>query len=520
MGSVKRSILKKTIEFGAPTFLSRMLGLVREILQARVIGVGGVSDAFIAALKIPNSLRKIFAEGALTGALVPTIVSLLRRDGRKSINDLMTLSFIMFEGILLALCLLVFWKPYVTIKLIAWGFSHEQIVYAVPFLRILISFILFISSSALLGGALQAVNHFLVSAFAPVLLNLFFIAGLLVCKWFNVSLIYLCSFIVAGSATSFLLHLFVYFKYHFSFGLINKKAWFNFKGLVKKFIPSMIGMSVVEVNLFLDSTVCSFLPQGSYTLLYYGSRLMQIPLGVFAVAFSSILLSHFSRVVLYAPKRLGFYLLEAAKFIFWVTIPSAILMTLFAKKIFITLFVSDKFSISRVPEAGYILAALLFGLFFFSINKIILNIYYALHDMKLPMYTSGISATFNFIANVMLMQKFGTVGIALATTLAGILQTVILLYYLRKKYDFTLYINFFIAFVWRYLLQLFVVIPIFYVLHRLIAHYIQHHFSSWWLNFLINKVGFWLWTLPIMGAVFVALYVTRKFFNLRMHFLD
>jgi len=520
MSSVKRSILRKTVEFGVPTFLSRMFGLVREVLQAQVLGVGIVSDAFIAAFKIPNSLRKIFAEGALTGALVPTIVSLLKADGRKSIDDLMTLSFLVFESILLVLCLLIFFQPYATIKLIAWGFSQEQILYAVPFLRILIAFILFISSSALLSGALQSVNHFLVPAFAPVLLNLFFIAGLLVCKWFNVSLMYLCGFIVAGSAASFLLHLFAYFKYHFSFGSINKKAWFNFKGLVKKFIPSMVGMSVVEVNLFLDSTVASFLSKGSYTLLYYGSRLMGIPLGVFAVAFASILLPHFSRVVFYAPKRLGFYLLESAKLVFWVTMPSAILMTLFARKIFITLFVSDKFPVARIPEAGYILIALLMGLFFFSINKILLNIYYAMHDTKLPMFTSAVSASFNFIANVILMNGFGTVGIALATTLSGILHTALLLYYLRKKYKITIFMSFFVQFAWRYLIQLAIIVPVFYLLHYIVGIYIEQHLSGWWLNFFINKVGFWIWTFPIMAAIFCTLYATRKSFKLRMHFLD
>lgn len=520
MCSIKRSIIRKTFEFGVPTFLSRMLGLVREILQARIMGVGVVSDAFIAAFKIPNSLRKIFAEGALTGALVPTVVSLLKKDGQKSINDLMTLSFLVFEGVLLLLCLLIFWKPYATIKLIAWGFSHEQISYAVPFLRVLVSFILFISSSALLSGALQAMHHFLVPAFAPVLLNVFFIAGLLVCKWFEVSLMYLCGFIVAGSAASFLLHLFVYFKYHFSFGRINKKAWYNFKNLVTKFIPSMIGMSIVEVNLFLDSTVASFLSKGSYTLLYYGGRLMGIPLGVFAVAFSSILLPHFSRVVLYAPKRLGFYLLESAKLVFWVTIPSAILMTLFSQKIFITLFLSDKFPAARIPEASYILIAFLIGLFFFSINKILLNIYYALHDTKLPMYTSAIAATFNFIGDVVLMKSFGTVGIALATSLAGLLQVVLLTYYLYKKYGFEVNLGYFVQFMWRYLLQLCLIMPIFYFLHRIINNIIQHNISGSMLNFLTNKAGFWLWTMPLIGIVFVGLYLTRKPFKLRMHFLD
>ncbi len=520
MSSVRRSIIRKTIEFGAPTFLSRMLGLVREILQARIIGVGLVSDAFIAAFKIPNSLRKIFAEGALTGAFVPTVVSLLKKDGCKSINDLMTLSFLVFEGVLFALCLLIFWQPYVTIKLIAWGFSHEQISYAVPFLRVLVSFILFISSSALLSGALQAMHHFLVPACAPIILNLFFIAGLLVCKWFHVSLMYLCGFIVAGSAASFLVHLFVYFKYHFSFGSINKIGWRNFKKLIKKFIPSMIGMSIVEVNLFLDSTVASFLSKGSYTLLYYGARLMGIPLGVFAVAFSSILLPHFSRVVLYAPKRLGFYLLESAKLVFWVTIPAALMMTVLSRKIFITLFLSDKFPAARIPEASYILVAFLMGLFFFSINKILLNIYYSMHDTKIPMYTSGIAATFNFIANVLLMKSFGTVGIALATTLAGLLQAVLLVYCLHKKYNFKIYMRYFIQFIYRFLLQLIIVLPVFYWIYTSFYRFVENHFSGWLLIFLINKVGFWLWTLPLIAFIFVTLFFTRKPFKLRMHFLD
>jgi len=519
MTSAKNSLLKKTLEFGLPTFLSRVLGLVREYLQARILGVGVMSDAFVAAFKFPNSLRKIFAEGALTGAFVPTVVSLLKADGKKSVDDLMTLSFIVFEGILLVLCLIVFCCPLFFVKMIAPGFSAEQVACAVPFLRILISFILFVSSSALLACALQSVDHFFVPAFAPVVLNMFFIAGLFACQWWGLSLTYLCIFIVAGGVAAFLFHLIVYLAYHFSFGTIKAQTWVNFRGLLKKFIPSMLGMSVVELNLFLDSAVSSFLKSGSYTLIYYGYRFMGIPLGVFSVAFSSILLPHFSRVSLYAPKRLNFYLLEAAKFVFWVTVPVAVFMSFFAEKIFVTLIVSKKFPIDRVPESAGILIAFLVGLFFLSINKILLNIFYSLHDTKAPTYTSIIATAVNFVGNIVLMQFFTTIGIATATTISGIVQTGMLLYFLRVRYNFVLYWRYFFDFFVRFMLQLSLVSLLFagcYVamLAALYA-YVPTYASA-----LINGAALWLWLLPLVLLSFLALYMTRKWFGLRMYFLD
>ena len=136
------------------------------------------------------------------------------------------------------------------------------------------------------------------------------------------------------------------------------------------------------------------------------------------------------------------------------------------------------------------------------------------------MYTSAVSASFNFVADVILMQGFGTVGIALATSLSGILQVILLTYYLNKKYVFSVSLSYFVQFMWRYLLQLSLIMPLFYVAHRVISKAIYCYFSGWMLHFLTDKAGFWLWTLPLMGLVFIALYFTRKPFKLRMHFLD
>lgn len=518
--SAKRSIVKKTIEIGASTFLSRMLALAREIFQARLLGVGIISDAFIAAYKFPNFLRKIFAEGALTGAFVPTIVSIVKRDGKKSASDLMTLSFIVFEGILFFICLLVLWKPYWALKIMVWGFSEDQIAYAIPFLRILILFILFVSSSALLTGALQAVHHFLIPALSSVVLNIFYLAGLLGCLWYGWSLNVLCMFIVAGSAVSFLLHVFVYFKYHFTIGTVTPQAWYSFRHLIKKFIPSLFGMSIEEINMFIGSTIASFLPKGSYTLIYYGARFMGIPLGVFAVAFSSILLPHFTRVGMYAPRRLSFYLLEASKLVLWVTIPATLLMSMIGDKIYLTLFVSDKFPITRVPEATSIFIAYMLGLFFYSLNKILLNLYYSMHDTRVPMVTSMISVAVDISMSLTLVGFFQGTGIALANTIAGMAQTIVLLYALHRRHNFTLYTQYFLEFAWRYVVQLALVIPLFYGIYRGVSAGLFAVVQPGTALFLTDKIGLWFWLIPLLAGVFAVLYVTRKTFGLRLHFLD
>ena len=357
----KRSIVKKTVEVGLSTFLSRMLGLVREALMARYLGAGVISDAFITAFKIPNFLRKIFAEGALTASFVPTIVGVFKKDSQDDASRLMTLAFLFFEGVLFFLCMFIFVFAWYVIRVIAPGFSLDQVEHAVPFLRILIGFILFVSSSALLAGALNAVNHFFVPAFSPVVLNIFFVSGLVLGLYYNLPVTVLCYIILLGAFAQFLMHIYIYLKLKFAFLSIDAKAVQNFKTLMKRFLPCFMGMSVLELNLFIDTSLASFLVPGSLTRVYYASRFMGIPLGIFAIAFATILLPHFSRVAHYAPRRLGFYLFEASKLIFWVTVPVSFVMGFFSYEIFATLFVSKKFTILDAILTQHILIAFVIG---------------------------------------------------------------------------------------------------------------------------------------------------------------
>lgn len=497
----KKSILKKTVQIGGSTLLSRALGLIRETLLGRYLVIGSaVADSFATAFKIPNSLRKIFAEGALSASFIPTITSLIKKNEHKEANSLMSASFLVFEGCLLFICFLVFLFPQYVIWITSPGFSIDQIKLTSPFLKIMIFFILFLSSSSLLTGALQAVHHFTVPAFASVLLNIVFIAAALLGIWFNLPINFLCYSILIGGLLSFLLHLYVYFELGFNFGKINSKSWHDLKILLKRFFPIFFSMSVVEISLFLDTGFASYLPTGSISLIYFAHRFMGIPLGVFATSFSTVLLPHFSRISLYAPKRLSFYLLESTKFIFWVTIPATILMTFFADKVFITLFLSKSFTMASVMEAKNILIAFLVALFFLSLNKILLNIFYSLGDSSIPTVVSIFALGVNFVMNWIFLSPFGTVGLAAATTISSIVQTFMMTAFLITKYKFTFYPSYLFKFIYKYLAQLALMFSLFFVVYKLCVLLIENYFAPF-SHFLLMTIGFWLW---VWTTLFIA----------------
>ena len=520
----KKSILKKTFQVGSNTLASRFLGLAREILLMRFLGVGVVADAFTTAFMIPNSLRKIFAEGALTAAFVPTFVTLFHKGGKEKADELMALAFLFFEGFVLLLCTLVMWQPEYVIGLIAPGFSEAQVAATIPCLRILMPFIFFISTSSLLAGALHSVNHFFIPAFCPVLLNITFIGGILACLAYGWSVEYLCYAILFGGFLQLLAHIFKYFSLGFSFRRPDADTTRSFGQVLFKFLLCFLSMSVMELSLIIDQRFASYLHVGSVTLIKYTSRFMGIPLGVFAVAFSTILLPHFSKVNLTDPKRLHFYLLESMKFVFWVTIPATIILGYLSEDIFVTLFVSSskKFPVALIGEAGHLLMTFLAGLFFFSVNKILFNLYYSFHDTKYPTFIAAVATAMNVAANYAFVGPFGTIGLALGTCISGITQTVLSLFFLKYRHNFTLSLREFFDFVVRYSFQLAAVCVPFYWMYqgaqRVVAYACMN--SEKLQFFFLKSFGFWVWVMPLVAALFGILYLTRKFFRVQMYFLD
>ncbi|HEV2601481.1 MAG TPA: murein biosynthesis integral membrane protein MurJ [Candidatus Babeliales bacterium] len=514
----RKSIIEKTLKISLSTLLSRIFGVVREILTIRYLGAGAVSDAFLTAYKIPNSLRKVFADGAISAAFIPTLVTVVREKRWTEVNSLMTLAFIALEGLALLLCGLVMWQAQFVLGLIAPGFSPVQIEAAIPFLRILMPLIFFLSSSALLAGALQSVGHFFVPAFSPVLFNIVYIVGLIICLACKLPVTYLCVFVLFAGLVQFLMHLIAYWNLEFSFGAITNESLHTFKSILIKLFLCGISISIVEISLFIDTSFASYLPEGSISLIYYANRFMGIPMGMFAVAFSTILLPHFARVGSYARKRLNFYLLETTKLVFWVTIPVALIMAFFSEKIFATMFLSHKFSMEQVVQAGQILQAFLIGLFFFSLNKILLNLYYAIHVTGVPALITAGTTILNICLNALLIHHYQAYGLAIATTIAAIVQTLLFIWVLCRYYSFRFYTAQFALFMGKYLVQLTCILLPFYFL-LLHIEKLLHLLPTPIAHFLLFQIGYWLWT-GILCLIFAAVvFLTRRWFNVQLYFL-
>jgi putative peptidoglycan lipid II flippase len=509
----KRSILRKTFNFGAFTLLSRALAFPREILQIKFLGVGILSDAFIAAFRLPNFFRRIFAEGALSAAFIPTYVQLTKKKDQKTADGTMTISFLFFEGIVLLMCVFVLLFPHVVIKFVTPGFSSEQVAYAIPLLRILFPFLFFISSSALLSGALQSKNHFFAQSFGPVLHNIAYVSTLIFCIIFHKSSLMLAAGILSGGTLIFALHLFLYFKYHCRFGKITSEAKEQFGKIITKFLPCLMGVGVVEVNLYLDSVISSYLPKGSYTLLYAANRFMNLPLGIFAVAFSTILLPHFSRIATYAPKRLHFYLLETTKFITWIIAPAMLFIFFSAHKIFSHILPDP----SRVVEAQYILICYSSGLLFYCFNKVLINMFYSMHDTWSPTVASIIATVVNLIFNIVGMHYFGAPGIAASTAISGVFLTASSIFFLYKRHNFRIYFGSYINFFWKYV----------WLLALGVTLFLGTYFTAY--KFLIERRlfafffigwGYWIFTIPLFLFTMMFLFFMNRMIKIKVYFLN
>jgi len=517
----KKSIIKKTLEVGGATLLSRGLAIAREILLFRFLGgAGAISDAFKVAYTIPNSFRKIFAEGALSAAMVPAVVTKLQDDKKDGINSLIALSFLVFEGAVLLLCLGVILNATSVVSFIAPGFSQEQVVYTARWLSILMPFIFFLSSSALLATVLQSINKFFVPAISPAVLNVVFVGSLLVCLKYSLAVDYLCVFILIGGLVQFLLHLVAYFRAGFSFYRVNRETVKVFLSVLIRFVPCLISMGILEVSLFVDTRFASFLTKGSVSLIKLSNRFMGIPLGVFAVAFSTILLPHFSRVRIYAPKRMELYLLEAAKFVFWVLIPTAIVMAFFSENILYSfLYLTGNLRLEQVAEGSAILMAFLLGLIFFSLNKILLNIYYAFRNTWVPTLILIFATIVNYFLNLFLMKIFYATGIALATTISAVLQTVLFFIFLYVMFGIRFHFIRFFRFAKYYCLQLITIFSVAFLLYQGIVRFFGL-FSDSVLKFFTVGFGVWLWATPLVGLMFLLIYYTRKLFKVKLYFID
>ncbi|WP_246556334.1 murein biosynthesis integral membrane protein MurJ [Desulfonema magnum] len=422
---------------GSATFLSRIFGFIRDVVIAWFFGAGLSSDAFFVAFRIPNLLRRLFAEGSLSIAFIPVFTEYLTNQGKDEAFHLARSAIRLLSAILVVMVILGILLAPIIIQVIAPGFtdSPEKFSLTVTLTRIMFPYIFFICLVALCMGILNTLGHFAAPALAPVFLNLalifsaFFIAPYMAEPVTGLAIgVLIGGFLQLGLQLPFLIKKGLYFW---------QKASFYHPGIKKVgtlMLPAVFGASVYQLNILIGTLLASLLPEGSVSYLYYADRLVQFPLGIFAIATATAVLPSLSRQA--AAKdfeavrdTFGY----AMKLVSFITIPSMAGLIVLREPIVALLFKRGAFDIETTRMTAYALLYYSVGLWAFSAVRIVVSTFYALQDTKTPTKIAVISIFANMVLGIILMIPMGHGGLALSTSLASMLNLGLLIRSLRKK---------------------------------------------------------------------------------------
>jgi len=430
-------LIKAMATVGGFTGLSRILGFVRDILTAAVLGAGPIADAFFVALKLPNLFRRITAEGAFSVAFVPLYSKTLEEEGQERASIFASNAFSIMLMILVPFTIIaVIAMPYI-IYAIAPGFVDDPLRYemAVNLSRITFPYMVMISLTALLGGVLNAHNKFAPFAAAPILFNVSLIIALLYFTGFTENAGYAMAYGILLAGLTQLLLLF-YFIFRNNIHVRFKKPDFTPK--VKKTFrlmgPGVLGAGVMHLNLFADLVIASMLSAGSISYLYYADRLNQLPLGMIGVAVGTALLPMLSRVVaakdVVGANNLFNRSLEISMIL---ALPAAIALFTIPETLIGTLFERGKFTAQDTVIASNVLMGYAIGLPAYVAAKVFSTAYWSRQDTMSPVKISIFITAVNIALSLILIFPFGVAGIAVSTGLVGWLQLALLYRGVKKE---------------------------------------------------------------------------------------
>ena len=437
-------LLKSTATVGGATIASRILGFVRDVVLARMFGASAQTDAFFLAFKIPNFMRRLFAEGSFSLAFVPVLSEVRATGDRAALRDLIDHVAGTLAALLLVLTAIGVLAAPVVLAIFAPGWFAEgrpEFALSASMLRITFPYILFISLTAMAAGVLNTFDRFLVPALTPILLNVSLIAAaLLLAGRMDVPVRALAwGVLVAGVA-----QLAVQAAALARLGLLPRPRWGwrhpGVRKVVKLMIPTLIGSSVAQVNLLVDSVIATFLAAGSVSWLYYSDRLLEFPLGVFGIALATVILPNLSRKHANADgARFSDTLDWALRLAALITLPAACGLIALAGPILVTLFGYRAFTLEDVSMASLSLVAYAAGLPAFIAVKVLAPGYYARQDTKTPVKIAVAAMVTNMVLNlafVGLLVHLAFVGphagLAAASSVAAYLNAFLLYRGLRR----------------------------------------------------------------------------------------
>lgn len=430
-------IAKAAGSMSVATLISRIFGYVKDMILARYFGATGIADTFFVAFRIPNLLRELFAEGAMSSACIPVLTEYQTKHGSEDAKRLVRITFTFILTVVGLICFSgILFAPAI-VKIIAPGFIGipEKFSLTVTLTRIMFPFLLFISLAAVVMGALNTRRIFFIPALAPATLNItIIILVLMFAMRFEQPVFAVAIGVALGGLAQFAFQLSSFFRAGYSL-----KPDFNFKegGLRKMailMIPATMAMAVAQINIFVSTILASYLPEGSITYLYYSMRLIQFPVGIFGVAMGMAILPALSE---HAVKGDLGTLREdfsyALRLLFFITVPAMTGLIALREPIVHVLFQRGQFDYAATTETARALLFYSLGIWSIVSVRIVTAGFYSMQDTKTPVKIAAVAVGANIIFSIILMQPLKHSGLALANTLASGLNFFLLFTLLRKK---------------------------------------------------------------------------------------
>ena len=422
---------------GAATMLSRIMGMVRDMVVARLFGAGLYTDAFIAAFQIPNMLRRFFAEGALTSAFVPTFSEYHTNKSMEETRALANVCFTLLTLVMAAISVLgvIFSPQIVALMFPGFAASPEKLSVTILLNRLMFPYIFFVSLVALCMGILNTLRHFFTPAISTVFLNISMIlAALLLHGRFQVPIVSLAVGVLLGGLLQIALQLPVLYRKGFPI-----RPNFNFSHPAVRRIallmgPTIFGVGVYYLNITVGSILASLLPEGSVSYLYYAQRLFEFPQGLITVSVAQAVLPSMSRQAAAGDlDALKESLSYGVRLTLFVTIPAMVGLIFCATPIFSLLFMEGAFDYAKAVNCGTALVYYSLGLTFVALVRVLVPAFYALKDTKTPVLSAFFAFLLNLLFSLVLMGPMLHGGLALASSLASLGNMLLLLWFLRMK---------------------------------------------------------------------------------------
>ncbi len=434
------NLLKVLATVSSMTLLSRILGFVRDFVIARTFGAGATTDAFFVAFRLPNLLRRMFAEGAFSQAFVPILAEYknqrVAEDTRRLTDHVATLLFLALSvvtllGIAVTPVLIYFTAP---------GFAADVAKFelTIELTRIAFPYILFISLVSLSGGILNTWSRFAVPAFTPVLLNLaFIIMALFAAPYFDPPVLALAWAVLLGGVLQLALQIPFLAKIgmlpRFSFSLADEGV----RRILKLMLPALLGVSVTQISLLINTIFASFLPNGSVSWLYYADRLMEFPAGLLGAALGTILLPSLARSHANNDRSEFSALLDwGLRLTFLLTLPAALALALLAVPLLSTLFNYGAFQADDVLKTRDALVAYSVGLTGLILVKVLAPGFYARQNIRTPVKIALVTLAATQVMNATFIVPLQHAGLALSIGLAACLNAALLWHGLHRRGDY------------------------------------------------------------------------------------